>query len=100
MIRVYFAAEAGALVSLRAGDTVRLSAHVPASEDELDEFTALSEAAEAGSVAIAADVDDPGEPFTLEQVAAFHLDADGSGDLAWYAPQEIDQVIDLLSAAS
>lgn len=97
-MRVYFAAEAGALVSLRAGDTVRIPAYVPASDDELDEFAALSEAAEAGSVTIAADVDDPDEPFTLEHVAAFHLDADGSGDLAWYAPQELDQVIELLQS--
>jgi hypothetical protein len=96
LIRVYFAADAGALVSLRADGTVRLPAFVPASDDELEEFAALSEAAEAGSVAIAADVDDADAPFTLEQVAAFHLDADGSGDLAWYAPQEIDDVIALL----
>ena len=95
-MRAYFAAEAGALVSLRAGDAVRLPAFVPASEDELDEFAALSEAAESGSVTIAADVDDPDEPFTLEQVAAFHLDADGSGDLAWYARQELDQVVELM----
>ena len=99
-MRVYFAAEAGALASLRAGDAVRLPAFVPASEDELDEFAALSDAAEAGRVAIAADVDDPHEPFTLEQVAAFHLDADGSRDLAWYARQELDQVFELLNAAS
>ena len=95
-MRVYFAAEASALASLRAGNAVRVPAYAPASEDELDEFAALSEAAEAGSVAIAADVDDPDASFTLEQVASFHLDADGSGDLAWYAPQELDQVITLL----
>jgi hypothetical protein len=95
-MRVYFAADANALASLRAGDAVRLSACVPASEDELDEFAALSEAAEAGTVTIAADVDEPDKQFTLEQVAAFHVDADGSGDLAWYARQELDQVLEVL----
>ena len=95
-MRVYFAAEAGVLASLRAGDAVRLPAFVPASEDELDEFAALSDAAEQRDVVVAADVDDPDEPFTLEQVAAFHLDADGSGDLAWYATQELDQVVELM----
>jgi hypothetical protein len=97
-MRVYFAADAGALARLRAGGAVRLQACVPASEDELDEFAALSEAADAGGVTIAADVDDPDDPFTLAQVASFHLDADGSGDLAWYAPQELDQVIELAQA--
>jgi hypothetical protein len=29
-------------------------------------------------------------------VASLHLDADGSGDMAWYAPQELDEVIGLL----
>ena len=43
-------------------------------------------------------MDDPDDPFTLAQVASFHLDADGSGDLAWYAPQELDQVIELTQA--
>ena len=95
-MRVYFAADASALTSLRAGEAVRLPGHVPTSEDELDEFAALSEAAEAGTVTIAADVDDPDEAFTLEQVASFHLDADGSGDLAWYAAQELDQVVELM----
>jgi hypothetical protein len=95
-MRVYFAAEAGALLSLQAGDAVRLAACIAASEDELDEFDALADAAEQGRVVVAADVDDPDEPFTLKQVAAFHLDADGSGNLAWYAPQELDQVIEIL----
>ena len=95
-MRVYFAAGPGALASLQTGDAVRLPAFVPASEDELDEFDALADAADHGDVVIAADVDDPDEPFTLEQIAAFHLDADGSEDLAWYAAQELDQVVELL----
>jgi hypothetical protein len=97
-MRVYFAADVGALARLRADGAVGLPAYVPASEDELDEFAALSEAADAGAVTIAADVNDPDDPVTLAQVASFHLDADGSGDLAWYAPQELDQVVELMRA--
>lgn len=97
-MRVYFAAEVGALASLRAGDAVRLPAFVPASEDELDEFDALADASEHGDVVVAADVDDPDEPLVLDQVAAFHVDADGSGDLAWYATQELDQVVELMQS--
>lgn len=96
MKRVYYAAEVSALQQLRNGSAVSLPAYVPASEDELDEFSALSEAAEAGAVVVAADVDDPGQPVAIDRVASFHLDVDGSGDLAWYATQELDQVIALL----
>lgn len=70
-----------------------LPAVVPASDDELDEFDALSIAAEQGDVVIAADVDDVDAHVALEQVASFHVNADGSGHLAWYAPQELDNVI-------
>jgi hypothetical protein len=96
-MRVYFAAGADDLVQLRDGRAVRLPGFVPESEDELDEFEALSDAAEAGAVAIAADVDEPDQQIALDHVASFHLDADGSGDLAWYAAQELDQVIPLIS---
>jgi hypothetical protein len=97
-MRVYFAADAESLRQLQDGGPVRLPAFVPASDDELDEFAALADAGEAGDVAIAADVDAADQAVSLEQVASFHVDADGSGDLAWYATQELDQVIALLSA--
>jgi len=95
-MRVYLPAGLDALVQLREGQDVDLSAVVPASDDELDEFDALTTAAEVGDVVIAADVERRDAPVSLDQVASFHLDADGSGDLAWYAPQELDQVIALL----
>jgi hypothetical protein len=96
-MRVYLPAGLDALEELRAGRDVDLSAVVPASDDELDEFEALSAAAEQqGDVVIAADVERPDAPVSIDRVASFHLDADGSGDLAWYAPQELDQVIELL----
>ena len=66
------------------------------SDDELDEFDALTAAGEQGDVVIAADVDADDTPVGLDRVASFHFDADGSGDMAWYAPQELDEVIELL----
>lgn len=96
MQRIYLPARLVDLERLRDGAAVSLPAVVPASEDELDEFDALSEAAGQGDVVIAADVDSVDAPITPEQVASLHLDADGSGDLAWYAAQELDDVIALL----
>ncbi len=100
-MRLYLSADAAALRSLRDGGSVTLPAFVAPSDDEEDEFAALAEAAEAGTVVVAADVDevDDGDDQTirLAQVAALHLDVDASGDLAWFATQEIDDVLELLS---
>lgn len=99
-MRLYLPADAAALRSLRDGGPVTLPAYVAASDDEEDEFTALAAAAETGRVVVVADVGDPDDgddqAITLDQVVAVHVDADGSGDLAWYATQEIDVVLDLL----
>lgn len=95
-MRVYLPAGLDELLQLREGQELELSAVVPASDDELDEFDALSAAADQGDVVIAADIERPDSPVGLNRVASFHLDADGSGDLAWYAPQELDQVLELL----
>lgn len=95
-MRVYLPAGLDELLQLREGQELKLSAVVPASDDELDEFDALSAAADQGDVVIAADIERPDAPVGLNRVASFHLDADGSGDLAWYAPQELDQVLELL----
>lgn len=96
-MRLYLAGDRSALQTLRDGGSVTLPAFVAASDDEEDEFAALTEAAERNSVVLAADVDEPSsgddQAVTLEQVAALHLDVDGSGDLAWFATQEIDEVI-------
>jgi hypothetical protein len=100
-MRLYLSADSAALQSLRDGESVRLLAFAAASEDEEDEFAALAAAAEKAAVVVAADVDEveagDDQTITLDQVAAFHVDADGSGDLAWYATQEIDDVLQLLS---
>ena len=31
--------------------------------------------------------------MTLAKVASFHVDLDASGDLAWFATQEVDAVL-------
>jgi hypothetical protein len=99
-MRLYLAADRSALEALRDGGSVTLTAFAAASDEEEDEFAALTEAADAGAVALAVDVDqvDDGDDqtVTLEQVAALHLDADGSGDLAWFATQELDAVIEMM----
>lgn len=95
-MRVYLPAGLDALLRLRDGQSVELTAVVPASDDEQDEFDALSEAAEQGAAVIAAEVERADAAVSLDLVASFHLDADGSGDVAWYAPQELDDVIELL----
>jgi hypothetical protein len=100
-MRLYLTADAAALRSLRDGASVTLPAYAAASEDEEDEFAALAAASEAGTVVVVAEVDHPEEgddqAITLDGVVAVHVDVDGSGDLAWYATQEIDAVLDLLS---
>ena len=100
-MRLYLTADAAALRSLRDGASVILPAFAAASDDEEDEFAALAAASEAGSAVVVAEVDDPDDgddqTITLDKVVAVHIDADGSGDLAWYATQEIDVVLELLS---
>lgn len=93
MIRVYLAATLSDVESLAAGQAVTVRAFTPASDDEEGEFAAFGEAAQYGVVVIAADVEGDGGPVTIDDVASFHLDLDGSGDLAWFATQEVDAVL-------
>ncbi|MGH3458786.1 hypothetical protein [Aeromicrobium sp.] len=95
-MRIYLAADAPALKSLRDGGSVTLPAIPAESDDEADEFAALSKAAENGAAVVVAEVGRTDQPVTLSEVEALHVDADGTGDLAWYATQEIDAVIELL----
>lgn len=97
MTRVYAAADEAALKVLAAGAEVRLTAHVAASEDEEDEYEALRTAADEGAVVVTAVVESESSPIRLELVESFHVDADDSGDLAWYARQEIDAVLDIVA---
>lgn len=93
-MRVYLSLSREDLDALRAGQSVTpAEAYLAASVDEEDELAALEEAADNGAVAAAADLDDPDGPVALTDIASFHLDIDDSGDLAWYAPSELDAVI-------
>ena len=100
-MRLYLSAGADALRALHDGASVSLPAFAAASDDEEDEFAALAAAAEGSAAVVVADVDRPDDgddqTVTLDQVAAIHVDVDGSGDLAWFATQEIDEVLRLLS---
>ena len=93
-MRVYLATEASALTTLRDGGSVTLPAVIAESDDEEDEFDALMQAAANGPVVVA-EVGRADEPVSLSDVQALHVDADGSGDLAWYAPSEVDEVLRL-----
>jgi hypothetical protein len=97
-MRIYLGLSLDELVALRAGEPVTpAEAFVAASVDEEDELAALEEAAENGVVAAAAEVDDPDGPVTLADIASLHVDLDDSGDLAWFATQEITAVLELLA---
>ena len=96
-MRVYVPVERDHLQTLIDGGSLEIEPYVAASLDEEDELAALEAAAEDASAVVVAEVDDPDGPVTLADVASWHLDVDGSGDLAWYATQELDAVIAELS---
>lgn len=95
-MRAYVALDATGLQQLHDGGAAQGTRVVAAGEDEQDEFDAMTEAAEHGPVVVAAEVAGPDDPITLVEVEALHVDVDGTGDLAWYATQEIDAVLALL----
>lgn len=97
-MRIYFAADAARLRRLRDGAALVVDPRVPASGDEVDEFDAMTSAMAPGCAVVAADVDAATAPVEMATVAAFHVDLDGTGDLAWFAAQELDDVIDVLDA--
>lgn len=90
--RIYVAVDAELLERLAAGERISAPAFMAETEDEEDELAALEEAAQHGPVVAAADVGDS-DDVSLEDIASFHVDLDGTGDLAWFATQEIDAVI-------
>ena len=97
-MRVYLSLGADDLVALQAGEPVTpAEAFVAVSVDEEDELAALEEAAEHGAVAAAAELDDPDGPVTLVDIDSLHVDTDDSGDLAWFATQEIAAVIEIVN---
>ena len=92
-MRLYVAASLAELEALAGGGAIEGARVIPTSEDEEAEFEAFSQAAVGAAAVVAADVDGPDAPVTLAEVASFHVDLDGSGDLAWFATQEIDAVL-------
>ena len=98
-MRVYLPVGLDELAALAAGESVRVEGYVAASTDEEDELAALETAArEAPAVAVVETSGDPDGPATLADVDALHTAVDDSGDLAWFASQEIAAVIDVLRA--
>jgi len=97
MTRVYGAADRDALMQLAAGQPITIDVVESESEDEEHEFEAMMAAAERGPVVVTAEVETANTPVRLENVEAFHLDMDDSGDLAWFARQELIQVIEFLT---
>lgn len=95
-MRIFFSADGKDLRELRDGGSVLGVTQVPRSDDEADEFDAMMAAFVPGGAVLAAEVDSVTDPVGLTNLAALHVDLDGSGDLAWFAPQEIDEVIDLV----
>jgi hypothetical protein len=95
-MRAYLSADAEMLRELRDGGSVAAPLRIAASDDEIDEFDALTATAAPGRAVVAVEVDQPDLPVDATMIAALHVDADGSGDLAWYAPEEINQVLELL----
>ena len=92
-MRVYVPATLADVEKLAAGGALTAQVFTPASEDEDSEFAAFGEAAEHGAVVISVDVEANDSPVNIDNVASFHVDLDGSGDLAWFATQEIDAVL-------
>lgn len=92
-MRIYLPATLGDVELLAAGSALAAQVFVPATDDEEGEFAAFGEAAQLGAVVISADVEASDAPLTIDNVASFHVDIDGSGDLAWFATQEIDAVL-------
>lgn len=93
MTRIYLSAALSDVEALATGQAVTSEVFTPASDDEEGEFAAFGEASQQGAVVIAADVETHDAPVTIDKVASFHVDLDGSGDLAWFATQEIDAVL-------
>lgn len=96
-MRIYYGGSRADVESLAAREVLQGEQFIPDSEDENDEFDAFEKASKHGMLVIAADVDEAGQAFGIDDVASFHVDLDGTGDLAWFATQEIDAVRGALS---
>ncbi len=97
MTRVYLPVGAVELRRLAGGESVTVEGYVAASADEQDELDALGAAADEAPAVAVAETDDPDGPITIDVVQSLHAAVDDSGDLAWFATQEIAAVIDVVT---
>lgn len=97
-MRVYLPIGAAELAALHAGDAIVVEGYLAASVDEEDELAALETAADDAPAVAVAEVEDPDGPVSLVDVEALHVAADDSGDLAWFATQEVAAVLELVRA--
>ena len=107
MTRLYLPSSLEVLARLHAGEELATTTAVEADDDSEDsEYAALVTAAEASAelvgtggrrVVVVAEVGRPGDPVTVREVVAVHVDteagADPDDDLAWFATQEIGQLV-------
>jgi hypothetical protein len=95
-MRVYLPAGLDDLRRLAGGQAVQIDGYLAASTDEEDELAALETAGEEAPAVVVAEVSDPDAPVSLVDVEALHAVTDDSGDLAWFATQEIATVVEVL----
>jgi len=93
-VRVYLPVGLTELDLLAEGRQIEVEGYVAASTEEEDELAAVEAAAEDAPAVAVAEVDDPDGPVALTDIEALHTAVDDSGDLAWFAPSELDAVID------
>ncbi|NLC97813.1 MAG: hypothetical protein GX678_01885 [Actinomycetales bacterium] len=98
MTRVYASAGLDDLMRLAAGESVVLETNQAESEDEEHEFEALLAAQERGPVVVTAEITSSDNSMKLEDVESLHLDTDDSGELSWFARQELIHVIEILKS--
>lgn len=101
-IRRYCFATGPELSRLAGGEPMTLRGLQAASDDEADEYDALLAAAELGGdqagVVVTAIVANDSTPVEWTGAESLHVDVDGSGDLSWYDPSEVDAVLDVVRA--
>ena len=95
-MRIYIGTDAAGLEGLRSG-SLQGAPVLAESDDEEHEYEAMLAAAEDGAVVVVAEIDHDEQPVTAREVVSFHTDIDGSGNLAWFAPEEIDTVLESLT---
>ena len=107
MTRLYLPSSLELLARLHAGQPLTTDTAVEADDDSEDaEYAALLEAAETSAgivgagrrrVVVVAEVARRGDPVTVREVAAVHVDTEEGAapddDLAWFATQEIGQLV-------